>query len=76
MSALVCQEVVELASDHLDAQLPPDTATAVDEHLAGCAECRAHMAQVRQTVSLLARVPAQKHPGAATALRAAFRSRA
>jgi anti-sigma factor RsiW len=31
----------ERLSDHLDGLLPPDEAAAVEQHLAGCADCRA-----------------------------------
>ena len=73
MSGLVCQQVVELASDHIDGQLAPPASSAVDEHLATCAGCRTYVAQLRTTVTLLSRLPGPAHDGL-PAVREAFRA--
>ena len=73
MSDLVCQEVVELASDHIDGQLVPPVRSAVLEHVATCAGCRAYLDQMRTTVALLARLPRPEHD-ALPAVREAFRA--
>jgi anti-sigma factor RsiW len=73
MSALVCQEVVELASDHVDEQLTPPVRNAVLAHLATCAGCRTYIDQMRTTVALLSRLPGPGHD-ALPAIREAFRA--
>ena len=73
MSGLVCQEVVELASDHIDGQLAPSVRSAVTEHLATCAGCRTYVHQMRTTVALLSRLPGPRHD-ALPAIREAFRA--
>ena len=73
MSGLVCQEVVELASDHIDGQLAPSVRTAVLEHLTTCGGCRTYIDQMRTTVALLARLPGPG-PDALPAIREAFRA--
>jgi hypothetical protein len=52
---LSCREVVELATDYLEAALPPLLRTACDGHLAACPSCATYLDQLRQTVRLLAR---------------------
>jgi len=49
-----CIDVVELLTAYLDDVLDPQTRRQVDEHLEGCAGCRAALEQWR-TVSGLAR---------------------
>lgn len=53
-----CQDVVELVTDYLEGALDPVTATAVEAHLAGCDGCRVYVQQLRETIALLGRVPA------------------
>jgi anti-sigma factor RsiW len=74
MSGLVCQEVVELASDHIDGQLAPPVRSAVIEHLATCAGCRTYIEQMQTTVTLLSRLPGPRHDEL-PAVREAFRAR-
>jgi anti-sigma factor RsiW len=49
-----CIDVVELLTAYLDDVLDPETRRHVDEHLEGCAGCRAALVQWR-TVAGLAR---------------------
>ena len=70
---LVCQDVVELASDHIDGQLAPPAESAVVEHLATCAGCRTYVEQLRTTVAVLSRLPGPEHD-ALPAVREAFRA--
>ncbi len=44
-------------SAFLDGALAPADREAVESHLAGCAECRTHLAELRATASLLASLP-------------------
>ena len=58
-----CHEARELSSALLDDALDADERSAVEAHLAGCAECRREVDRLRQTVALLrgaapARAPA------------------
>ena len=53
LSALTCQDVVELATDLLEQQLGALEAE-VTSHVDGCAGCRAYIEQMRQTIRALA----------------------
>jgi predicted anti-sigma-YlaC factor YlaD len=48
-----CSELVQLVTDYLEGALPSRGRQAFDEHLAGCAGCRAYVEQTRQAVSML-----------------------
>ena len=50
---LVCRDLVELVTDHLEGALGPTVHTTVDDHLSGCAGCAAYLAQIRATVAVL-----------------------
>jgi hypothetical protein len=52
---LVCRDLVELVTDHLEGALGPTVHTTVDDHLRGCAGCTAYLAQIRATVAFCAR---------------------
>ena len=73
MSSLVCQEVVELASDHIDGQLEPAVQSAVVEHVTTCVGCRTYVEQLRTTVTVLSRLPGPRHDPL-PAVREAFRA--
>jgi len=45
-------ELENLASEYLEGQLAPDRASQVEEHLAGCAECRDLLADLRRVLAL------------------------
>ena len=59
---LSCEEVVALASDHIDGVLPPRLARAVEKHLAGCPSCPNYVAQLRLTKALTGRLRADDVP--------------
>ncbi len=42
---------LDLLSEYLDGDLPPDQARALDEHLAGCASCRETLAGLREVMA-------------------------
>jgi anti-sigma factor RsiW len=54
---LVCRDLVELVTDHLEGALGPTVHTTVDDHLRGCAGCTAYLAQIRATVAVLRATP-------------------
>ena len=54
--ALVCQQLVEKVSAHLDGDLSPDRA-AVEAHLAVCDGCAGYVAQVRLMLERTAAAP-------------------
>jgi len=53
-----CIELVELLTAYLDDALGPQTRRRVDEHLDGCAGCRAALAQLQTVASLVSRLTA------------------
>ena len=56
---LSCQQIVELVTDYLEGALPPAATAVVERHLAGCDGCTAHLDQLRDTVAMLGRLPAE-----------------
>ena len=57
---LNCRDLVERATDHLEDVLPPEERTRVSAHLRNCPECRDYLAQVRETVAALRRLPPEE----------------
>jgi anti-sigma factor RsiW len=53
MSPTVCQDVVEVLTEHLDGALGPSDERAVLAHLRGCTGCSTYLEQVRRTVRAL-----------------------
>ncbi len=53
---LSCRDVHDLASAHIDRELPWRRRMAVRLHLAMCKHCRRLMRQLRATVAVLGRV--------------------
>jgi anti-sigma factor RsiW len=56
---LPCVELTTLVTDYLDRELPLEERARFEEHLADCPGCQRYLEQIRTTVSLLARMPAQ-----------------
>jgi anti-sigma factor RsiW len=54
-----CVELVELLTAYLDDALPEEARREFEEHLEGCAGCRAALAQWRTTARLAGRVRAE-----------------
>jgi hypothetical protein len=59
---LACRELVGIVTDYVDGVLPADWRTRADEHLRGCDGCTAYLAQIRDTVDLLARLDLPARP--------------
>jgi anti-sigma factor RsiW len=47
-----CKEILDLLSDYLDFELPPDACTQIENHLAGCTPCEEFAESLRKTVEL------------------------
>jgi MFS family permease len=58
---LACRNLVQLASDYLDGDLPPDWRASIDDHLSACGGCTAYLEQIRQTVELLEQTDTAPH---------------
>lgn len=69
-----CREALPLLSAHLDGDLAPETAAAVERHLASCAACRAELGLLRLTVGALRELPELPPPaGILAGVRAGIR---
>ena len=49
-AALTCRELVELVTDYLEDALDPAERARFEDHLDGCAGCRAYLGQMRGTI--------------------------
>ncbi|MFB3738731.1 MAG: anti-sigma factor [Candidatus Velamenicoccus archaeovorus] len=56
-TGLTCRELVELVTDYLEGALSPRDRDRFERHLAGCRDCRAHLAQMRRTLTTLGTIP-------------------
>jgi anti-sigma factor RsiW len=59
---LTCQEIVELITDYLEAALPDLERVRIEEHLSSCTGCRNYLAQMRQTIHTLGKLPEESIP--------------
>ena len=48
-----CSDLVRLVTEYLDGALPAPDRLRFDEHLAACDGCRAHLDQMRTTISVV-----------------------
>ena len=56
LSAMDCNELVELVTAYLDGSLDPDTRTRFDLHLTECDGCENYLQQVRETVRAVGKI--------------------
>ena len=56
VTALVCQQVVELVTDYLEDALTAADRRRFEQHLAGCPHCTEYLAQMRETIRLSGRI--------------------
>jgi anti-sigma factor RsiW len=71
---MTCQELVEVITDYLEDRLPADDRNRFEQHLAACEGCRNYLEQMRQTIALTGRLPAEAlTPDARERLLQAFR---
>lgn len=59
---MTCREVVELMTDYLDGVLSAAERAKFDQHMQGCDGCRAYLAQLRTTRTLMGRVAFEPVP--------------
>ena len=52
VTALTCQELVELVSDYLEHALPPAERARFEHHLTICPGCATYVEQFRKTIAL------------------------
>ena len=71
---LSCRELVELVTDYLEGALSQEERLRFEDHIERCGGCKIYLEQIRQTVSLLGRLPEEAlSPEAESALLEAFR---
>ena len=74
MTPITCRELVELVTDYLEDALPAPERARFEDHIADCEHCTEYLAQMRTTIGVLGRLPAETLPDAARdRLLAAFR---
>jgi hypothetical protein len=54
-----CVELVEQLTDYLEGALRWDSWTRLDDHLQGCVGCDAYLGEVRVTLRVMSRLPAE-----------------
>jgi anti-sigma factor RsiW len=59
---LTCKEVVELVTELLGDDLPPEGRARLEQHLLVCPPCTLHVRQVTSTIALTAGLRAQAVP--------------
>jgi anti-sigma factor RsiW len=59
---LSCQEVVELVTDYLEGELPPEQAELFEQHLNFCDGCLWYVEQMRATVATVGRIREEDVP--------------
>jgi len=62
---IVCQEFVELVTEHLEGALPPAVERAVIAHLELCDPCVFYLEQIRSTTAALRKLSTPTLPSAA-----------
>jgi anti-sigma factor RsiW len=73
---IACRELVTLVTDYLEDRLSPADRASFDAHIAGCANCTAYLAQVRETIRLTGQLREEEIPlEVRDALLAALRDR-
>jgi anti-sigma factor RsiW len=69
-----CREIVELITDYLEGNLPPDVRGRVEQHLTWCRGCRNYLEQMPVTIGLAGRLAEDSlHPDVRDELVRAFR---
>ena len=59
-----CESVRHNLSAYLDGELEPSVRARIEQHLAGCEACRTELAQLKETVGLVASLPRVEAPEA------------
>jgi anti-sigma factor RsiW len=53
-----CRELVELVSDYFEGALTASDRARLESHVARCGNCAAYVRQMRETITLMGRLPA------------------
>jgi anti-sigma factor RsiW len=61
---MTCRQVVELMTDYLEGVLSQADRARFEQHLEGCDGCRAYLAQLRMTRTVLGRLGVEPVPEA------------
>lgn len=61
-----CKQILELLSDYLDFELPPEACEQIEQHLAGCSPCEEFAESLRRTVALCRTFEPKTMPGPLT----------
>lgn len=56
LATLTCQEFVELVTDLLSGDIPPEDRTLLEQHLLVCPPCTLHLAQMKTTIDVTGRL--------------------
>lgn len=59
---ITCQEVVELVTDYIERELPPEEASLFEQHLNFCDGCVVYVEQMRATNATVGRVREENVP--------------
>ena len=57
LEQLSCRELVELVTDYLEGTLSDEERVRFEAHIEICGGCKTYVEQIRQTISLLGRLP-------------------
>jgi anti-sigma factor RsiW len=56
LATLTCQEFVELVTDLLSGDVPPEDRALLEQHLLVCPPCTLHLAQMKTTIEVTGRL--------------------
>lgn len=77
ISAITCQEIVQLASAYLDEHVEGERKRQITTHLAGCAGCETYVKQIAMVRDMVALLPKTvEEPFDSHRLRQTFAARA
>jgi predicted anti-sigma-YlaC factor YlaD len=72
---ITCKELVEVVTDYLEGQMPPERRLLFEEHVAFCSWCRTYLDQMRETIRLTGMLTEDDlSPGARDTLLEVFRN--
>lgn len=57
MSRADCERFQDVMSEYIDAELPAEDATALEQHVASCPACAGYLETLRETVALCRSTP-------------------
>ena len=56
LATLTCQEFVELVTDLLSGDMPPEDRALLEQHLLVCPPCTLHLSQMKTTIDVTSRL--------------------